>query len=319
MTLPLPTVSRAPVVLFIYNRPEHLRRTLESLMRCDGFDSSPVIVYGDGPKNSDQEEEVEKTREVARLLLGDRVEYHVREQNAGLARSVIEGVTDVVNRFGRAIVIEDDLELAPGFLNYMNRALDRYADNESVFQVSGYIYDTPELVSQSTTLFLPFISSWGWATWQRAWKFFDPDAREWLSLRSDSQTRRRFNLDNSYDFTAMLFHQMTGQGQSWAIRWYWAVFKANGLVLYPPLSLVRNVGLDGSGTHGGGRLRRISAAPLGFQKKFEIEFPETVEIHQTSFESVKNAFRWRNGRFLARLVDKLRWWKVVLMSYGLKL
>jgi len=308
--------SQAPIAIFCYRRPDHLRRTLQSLMQCEGFEGGPVFVFGDGPRSEDEISNVVETRSVAKSLLGNRAEYHFRDKNAGLARSVIEGVNDVVGRFGRVIVIEDDLELAPGFLTYMNRALDRYADNESVFQVSGYIYDTPELSSKRTALFLPFISSWGWATWQRAWNYFDADAREWLTLRSDRQARRRFNLDYSYDYTTMLFHQMTGQGQSWAIRWYWAVFKANGLVLYPPVSLVRNVGLEGSGTHGGGRLRRsIPSGPLGLQKKFEIEFPEAVGIHQPSFESVKNAFRWRNGRFLARLVDKLRWWRCLLASY----
>lgn len=305
----------APIVIFCHRRPDHLRRTLESLIRCDGFDFSPVFVYGDGPKNSEQVEAVEQTRDIARLLLGDRAEYDFREKNVGLARSVIMGVNDVVSRFGRVIVIEDDLELAPGFLTYMNRALDQYADDELVFQISGYIFNKPELTRGTTALFLPFISSWGWATWQRAWNFFDPDAREWLSLRRDSEIRRRFNLDNSYDYTTMLFRQMTRKGQSWAIRWYWVVFKANGLVLYPPVSLVRNIGLDGSGSHGSGKLRRITADPLDLKNELEIEFPETVEIHQPSFESVKNALRWRNGRLPARLVDRLRWWKALFASY----
>lgn len=308
----------APVVIFAYRRSMHLRHTLKCLAECKEFASSPVIIYVDGPRDNTESADVEATRAAAKEMLGERARYVFHEKNMGLARSVIAGVDEIVSQYGRAIVVEDDLWMSPQFLEFMNRALDRYADDESVFQVSGYMFGKPELASQTTALFLPFIGSWGWATWHRAWCSFDPDATGWLSLRSDSAARRRFNLDNSYDYTTMLFRQMTGQGQSWAIRWYWSVFKANGLVLYPPVSLVRNTGLDGSGTHGSGRLRRITTDAPSLQNELKIEFPERVEIHQPSFDSVKNALRWRNGRWLARVVDKLQWWKVVMASYRLK-
>ncbi len=291
---------------------------MECLAQCKEFANSPVIVYVDGPRNNTEQADVEATRAVAKEMLGTRARYVFHEKNMGLARSVITGVNETMALHGRAIVVEDDLWVSPKFLEFMNRALERYADDESVFQISGYMFGKPELVSPRTALFLPFIGSWGWASWQRAWRSFDTDATGWLSLRNNSEARRRFNLDDSYDYATMLFSQMTGQGQSWAIRWYWSVFKANGLVLYPPVSLVRNTGLDGSGTHGSGRLRRITADISELQNELDIEFPEKLEIHQPSFDSVKKALRWRNGRLLARVVDKLRWWKVVIASYRLK-
>ena len=134
----------APVVVFAYRRPDHLRNTLTSLMRCEGFEQSPVIVYCDGPRDIKETDSVMATRELARSMLGEHAEYHFSEVNLGLSRSVIAGVSDVVGRFGRAIVVEDDLELSPSFLTFMNQALDRYADDESVFQVSGYMFDVPE-------------------------------------------------------------------------------------------------------------------------------------------------------------------------------
>lgn len=308
----------APVVIFAYRRSLHLRQTLDRLVRCKEFADSPVIVYVDGPRNKTEQADVEATRAVAKEILGARARYVFHEKNMGLARSVITGVNETLALYGRAIVVEDDLWVSPQFLEFMNQALDRYADDDSVLQISGYLFGSPALESQTKALFLPFIGSWGWATWQRAWRSFDPEATGWLSLRTDSEARRRFNLDNSYDYATMLFSQMTGQGQSWAIRWYWSVFKADGLVLYPPVSLVRNTGLDGSGTHGSGRLRRITVDTPGLENELEIEFPERLEIHQPSFESVKKALRWRNGRWLARVVDRLRWWKVVIASYRLK-
>ena len=139
----------APIAVFIYNRPDHLRSTLGWLSQCDGFADSPVIVFGDGPKRADQVAQVEAARGVARELLGARADYRFSPVNKGLARSIIDGVNAVVAEHGRVIVVEDDLQLAPGFLVFMNAALEKYADNEQVYQVSGYAADAPELLESA--------------------------------------------------------------------------------------------------------------------------------------------------------------------------
>lgn len=295
----------APVVVFAYRRPDHLRNTLASLMRCAGFDRTPVIVYGDGPRDSGETGSVMATRELAQSMLGERAEYHFSEANLGLSRSVIGGVTEVVDRFGRAIVVEDDLELSPSFLTFMNHALDRYANDERVFQVSGYMFDVPQLKAAPSALFLPLTVSWGWATWRRAWNQFDPLASGWEALRTDRDLRRRFNLDEAYDYATMLVRQMEGLRNSWAVRWYWTVFKANGLVLFPPVSLVRNTGFDGSGTHGRGLLRRFSKARPVLPST-EIDLPESVRLDERLFAQVKKALWWQNGGWIAPVADRLR-------------
>lgn len=122
-----------PVVVFAYRRPDHLRNTLTSLMRCEGFAQSPIIVYCDGPRNDSEIGAVTATRELAKTLLGEHAEYHFSEVNLGLSRSVIAGVSEAVDRFGRVIVVEDDLELHPTFLTFMNQALVRYASDDRVF------------------------------------------------------------------------------------------------------------------------------------------------------------------------------------------
>jgi len=243
----------------------HLRMTLLSLLSCHGVDKSPIIVYCDGPQTAKDVPSVEETRYVARELLGVRAEYHYKNTNNGLAASIIAGVTDVVSRYGRAIVIEDDLELAPQFIAYMNQALNYYKKFNEVFQVSAYMFDVAELSERKEALFLPFTVSWGWATWKRAWDHFDPLSGGSDLLRTDKILRRRFNLNDSYDYSSMLEDQLAGHIDSWAIRWYWSVFKAKGVVVFPPKSLVRNRGFDGSGTHGRGLLRK-------FTQDLEIDF-----------------------------------------------
>lgn len=297
--------THAPVVIFAYRRPDHLRNTLASLIRCEGFKHSPVIVYCDGPRDSDDRDLVMATRELARTMLGDQAEYHFSEVNLGLSRSVIAGVSDAVDRFGRAIVVEDDLELSPVFLTFMNRALDRYTLDETVFQVSGYMFDVPELRASPEALFLPFTTSWGWATWKRAWDQFDPLASGWEALRTDRHLRWRFGLDGSYDYATMLIRQMAGQRDSWAVRWYWTVFKANGLVLFPPVSLVSNTGFDGSGTHGRGLLRGFSAINTALPSA-GIDLPESVVMDAEAYTHVKKAVWRQNGGWIAHLVSRMR-------------
>lgn len=302
--LPMVKLAYAPIVVFCYRRPDHLRRTLESLMLCDGFESSPVIVFGDGPKNPEQLDAVEQTRKTARTLLGERAEYHFRTQNAGLAPSVIAGVSDVVNRFGRAIVIEDDLELAPGFLTYMNRALERFADDDRVWQVSGYMFDVPEFRLRSEALFLPMTVSWGWATWKRAWDRFDPLATGWEQINNDPSLRRRFNLEGAYDYATMLNRQMSGQLDSWAVRWYWTVFKAGGMVLFPPSTLAHNHGLDGSGSHGRGLFRNFSASTKHFSLEIPL-IPEDITYLDANYRSVSCSINKLNGSRWRRVLDTI--------------
>lgn len=294
----------APITVFCYRRPDHLRNTLESLIRCEGFAQSPVIVYCDGPRNEGEVAAVEETRAVAKALLGDHAEYHFREKNAGLARSIIEGVEDVVGRFGRVIVIEDDLELAPGFLTYMNLALERFADNDMVWQVSGYMFDVPEFRSRSQALFLPMTVSWGWATWKRAWGRFDQSASGWERLEKVPSLRSRFNLDGAYDYSTMLKRQISGQLDSWAIRWYWTVFREGGLVLFPPSTLVHNHGLDGSGSHGRGFLRKFSGSHRYFSDEIP-SVPEDVFCRQADYWSVVRTVDKLNGGRWRKILDIL--------------
>ena len=301
--------SFAPVVIFAYRRPEHLRAMLSSLALCNGFLQSPVIVYFDGPRDKEDIQAVNATRELAISMLGARAEYYFSEKNLGLSQSIINGVGETLNRFGRVIVLEDDLELAPSFLTFMNRALDRYENDLNVFQVSGYIHAVPRLQDISTALFLPFTTSWGWATWKRAWDSFDLEAKGWESLTVNDELRRRFNLGGAYDYATMLFRQMSGLRDSWAIRWYWTVFRSNGLVIYPPISLVKNIGFDGSGTHGSGMLRKFSAEKKmksNFECNGDIDFPANISINPQLYHDVKLALWKKNGGWITYGLDYLK-------------
>lgn len=254
----------APIALFVYNRPAHTRRTVEALLKNPLVADSDLFIYSDAPKSREAGNSVREVRDYIKTITGFRsINIVERDRNWGLANSIIDGVTLVVNKHGHIIVLEDDLVVSQHFLEYMNTALSRYENEQSVMQVSGYMFPIRAEI-RDDAVFLPFITSWGWATWARAWKYFDPDSRGAEQLRTDPRLRRRFNLGGSYDYFAMLESQLAGRIDSWAVRWYLSVFMRDGIALFPMKSLVANLGFDGSGVHCGTE-QTIDSLPCGFR------------------------------------------------------
>jgi hypothetical protein len=295
----------APIAVFIYNRPDRLREMLTGLMQCEGFNESPVIVFADGPKRPDQTEQVQAARAVAKEMLGDRAIYHFSDVNRGLARSLISGVTEITADYGRVIVVEDDLMLAPGFLSFVNAALDRYADVETVYQISGHAFEVSEFAERRRAMLLPMATTWGWGTWARAWQQFDEAATGCEQLETDPSLRRSFNLNGVYDYTTMIKRQKLGRGNSWGVLWHWSVFRNNGLTLFPPRTLVYNIGMDAAGTNGSGMFRRFDKSNDPRGKTFPggpFELPDPV-MDKDAYATVCRTIWYLNGGRVGQFVD----------------
>ncbi|WP_271599804.1 hypothetical protein [Bradyrhizobium sp. CCBAU 45384] len=239
----------APIALFVFRRPDKTRATLESLARCRGIENTDLYIFCDGPRGISDEQAVADVRAIVEAFEHPRKTLVIATENQGLAHSIIAGVTRLCEQYGRVIVVEDDLIVSSAFLDYMNAGLDTFADDPRVMQISGFAFARSNASPSSAARFLPVTTSWGWATWSRSWHDFDPEARGTDALRSNYALRSRFDLGGLFSYYDMLQRQQAGRIDSWAIRWYWSVFRRDGLVLYPPVSLVRNDGLDSSGTH----------------------------------------------------------------------
>lgn len=240
----------APILLFAYNRPRHLQHTVEALAHNPLAQESELFVFSDGARTEDDREDVELVRSYIHTIEGFKTVHRIeRDRNYGLAANIIDGVTDIVNRYGRVIVLEDDLVTAPGFLQFMNDALDTYADEPRVGHIQAYDFtQSPRLPE---TFLIKFTGSWGWATWQRAWQHFNPDGQYLLNELHRRHLTRRFDFNGKYGFTRMLRRQVEGKNNSWAIRWNASLFLQDILSLNVGRSLVQNEGFDGSGTHCG--------------------------------------------------------------------
>lgn len=240
----------APVTLFVYNRPDHTRRTIESLKANILALESDLIVYSDAPRSAAQSENVREVRKYLQTVAGFKsITIIQRETNLGLSRSIIDGVTAVVEKYGRIIVLEDDMLTSPYFLTYMNEALEKYADDDRVVSIHGYVYPVKQPLPEA--FFLLGADCWGWATWSRGWACFNSDGQSLLDRLKRNKQIKTFDYNGTYPFSDMLEEQIKGNNDSWAIRWYASAFLAGKLTLYPGRSLVHNIGNDNSGTHCG--------------------------------------------------------------------
>lgn len=238
----------APIVLFAYNRPEHTRKTIESLRLNDFAGDSDLFIYSDAAKNEPAGAAVQEVRDYLKTISGFKsVTVVERSDNWGLARSIIDGTTTLCSQFGRVIVLEDDLVTSPHFLRFMNEALILYANDERVISIHGYV--SPVSSPLPETFFLRGADCWGWATWQRGWSEFESDSAPLLAELIRRKLTGKFDYDGAYPHTNMLRMQMSGRVDSWAIRWHASAFLKEKLTLYPGKSLVANIGNDSSGTH----------------------------------------------------------------------
>ena len=279
---------KTPIALFLYNRPAHARLVLESLSQCRRLDECSLRIYCDGPKRGEDAESVAAARHVAReWAVRLNAEVIERDENFGLARSVVDGVSELCDSRGRVIVVEDDFLLSTSFLDYMLSALDRYENESNVYQICGYMFPVRH-TAEPDAFFLPLTTTWGWATWARAWKVFDWNAPQAKELLRDPDVRRRFNLNNAYPYAEMLERRLRNENDSWGILFWWAVFKAGGLVLHPRKSLVWNGGFDESGTHCGDQAwSSQSLAELKDNSwSHGFRFPDRVAVDQLAFNKV---------------------------------
>lgn len=301
-------INYAPIVLFIYKRPEHLKKTLQSLSNCHGYQNHKFLVFGDGPKNSTEDLLVKQTRSLAFDYLGDKAEYYFSDLNKGLANSVIDGINKTFQKFDRAIIIEDDLVFHPNFLNFMNSTLDIYVHNDDVSMISGYMYKVESLKNYKNQIFLPLISTWGWGTWSRAWNHFDSYAIGYENLTKDKRLRKNFDCNGSYPFSRMLELQMQNKIDSWGIRWYWTNFKRNKLTCFPPNTLVLNNGFDSTATHGRGFLTNFSKNKFLDDKfyKFIINNDIPISVDESLYLDFCNSMFDLNGGLKGKFRDFIK-------------
>lgn len=297
----------APIALFVYNRPEHSRKCLEALEKNSLSKESILHIFSDGPKYNATEKELRAISEVRKLITEKQwcrqTVVHTSESNRGLAASLISGITELMTTSEAVIVLEDDIVTSPDFLQFCNEGLEKYEQDERVWQISGYMFPLRSKVPE--TFFLPTVACWGWATWKRAWERYEPNPEILMKSIQAGKLEDRFNLNGSYPYLPMLQDRINGRNQSWAICWYATVFLHEGLSLYPGVTRSVNIGMDESGTHwkGGGIQEHLPATAA----VTHFHFPPSVQPNLNIQQKLESSLRIKyHPGWMYRILRKFR-------------
>ena len=265
----------APIILFVYARPDHAEKSLNALAKNDLAKDSDLIIFCDGPK---KESAVEKNKQVVELITKEKglgrfrsVTLNISEKNKGLAKSIITGVSEIMTQYGRCIIIEDDVITNPYFLTYMNNALDKFEKDETIWSIAGFTYPLKALKKYSHDIYLSYRScSQAWGCWRDRWESIDWEVKDFDELKKSWKKRRQFNRGGN-DLYRMLRHQMRGERDSWAVRFCYAQSKQDKYAIYPKETLTLNIGEDGSGTHCQNTGKQVDYSRLDGQRNIVLE------------------------------------------------
>lgn len=306
----------APIIVFCYNRPWHIEQTLDALSSNELADQSILYIYCDGPKvdaSEEQRQKITEVRQVVRKRQWCKDVYIVEsEKNKGLANSVISGVTEVINRYNRVIVLEDDLITSPYFLTYMNHSLDFYENYESVFSIGGYNFPQTKMPIPDDYPYDNYVClrscSWGWSTWRNRWNKVNWTMEKFNISKTNSSMMHALNRLGD-DFIPMMQMQQDGLIDSWSVRFGFEHFLHHSVAMIPCVSYVRNIGIDGSGTHCGNNAESYNI-DLSLSKSTPIlldvlyEDSRIINAFYTCYSSIKRPLWQKMINFIARKFGK---------------
>lgn len=294
----------APILLFTYNRPVHTQKTIEALQKNEFANESELFIFSDGWKSEEDKAKVHRVRNYLHTIKGfKKIHIEAHKQNYGLARNIIESVTKIINKYGKVIVLEDDLITSRSFLSFMNEALNRFKHDEKIGHVHAFCYSQ---INVPETFFIKWTGSWGWGTWKNAWDCFNPNGSALLHQLETKKLTRTFDFNGSYPYTRMLRRQITGENNSWAIRWNASLFLADKLSLNAGKSLVENIGFDGSGVHCGSQniyKANLTDIHLHIPEKIAIKENENARKEFEKFYRKTNSFQAKAIRRIKGLFD----------------
>lgn len=264
----------APVVIFGYNRVDKLRKCIEALKECDGIGHTEIFLYIDGPKDRIDENAVNKVKEYTCKLkdqswfLNLKIKY--QDRNRGLAESVMTGITEIINQYGKVIVLEDDIIVTSDFLLFMNGALDAFQNDGKVWSISTNTLSNHKIKACHEDILWTYRGEcWGWASWADRWNKVDWEVSDYNEFINNKKCQRVFN-HGGRDMTQLLQMQHDGKINSWAIRWCYQQYKENMITVFSKYPKSYNIGLDGSGTNCGGE--ETSLPEIKLEKKWIFKY-----------------------------------------------
>ncbi|OOM77954.1 hypothetical protein CLPUN_21270 [Clostridium puniceum] len=292
----------APIILFCYNRPEHTKKTIEALKNNELAKDSIIYIFLDGPKKEHDKENIRQVERIIENISGFK-EYRIfkSKKNKGLANSIISGVSQIINKHEKVIVLEDDIVTSFQFLTFMNEALEYYEYDDKIYSVGGYNIPIkiPKTYNESVYLSIRAMC-WGWGTWKNRWEKVDWEVKDYSIFKNNRRMIDNFNQGGD-DLSSMLRQQVDGKLDSWYIRWTYNQYKLQQYSILPTISLVNNIGFDNSGVHCG----KTNRYDISLNEKFEWKLNHNLEINEDLINNMRIFFSPIYGEKLIEQKEKM--------------
>ena len=282
-------------------------------MLNDYADRSTLYIYCDGPKEGALKEELSKINQIRTLVRKKKWcnEVHIIEHktNQGLANNILTGVTAIIKKYGKIIVLEDDIITSKFFLKYMNYSLNYYQNDKKVFHINGYNNQSNLQFILDDYYFLRFMFCWGWGTWEDRWNKIDKDYNTcYKKLVNSKELLYKFNYGNIMKFQEQLTDNINIKENTWAILWNCSIFFNDGYCLTSKSSYVTNIGMDGTGANckktdiydGNlskniklfkGNIKILEKYKSRLHLKLFFEFGNKFKLHRFLIRSLKKVFK----------------------------
>lgn len=302
----------APIILFVYNRPWHTQQTIQALLRCEFASESDLYIFADGPKDNATEDvicQITEVRQYIKTIKGfNNIFITESPINKGLANSVIQGVSEVINKQGRVIVLEDDIIVHRYFLRFMNEALEKYKNSNHIYMIGAYSYNVKIPIYYIKNVYLtPRYCSWGWATWQNRWEKADWNINNYSLINNTEHNIKDIDLFNrgSNNLFRLLKQQQNKEIDSWAIRWQYCLYSQNGYTLQPVFSLSYNIGFDGTGVHCPSSFNHSTIhSQRNPPRTYRIRFPSNIKPNN---RIIKNYKKTQDGDHIPTIKERLKY------------
>jgi len=303
----------APIVIFTYSRLDSLKKTIKYLKLNRLSKYSDLYIFSDHYRSRIDKESVLEVRKFLKHINGfKKIKIIFRKRNFGLSKNIVSGVSLIVKKYGKIIVLEDDILVSSNFLNYMNFALNKYQSNKKVWHINSWNYQLGKDNNFTNTFFTRLMNCWGWGTWSDRWKYFSKDTNAILR-KFNTKDIYGFNMDNSFNYWSQILRNKKGIINTWAIFWYASIYKKKSLCLSPTESLSNNIGFDNFSESQPNELNSFYMINKDFflKKKKFFTFPNEVEENTFFFKKIISILKStkKNNFFVRFLLKLLRYLK----------
>ena len=296
-------IATVPIILFVYNRPVHTKQAIEALLANPLAKDSNLYIYSDAPKNQETQTKVDEVRDYIHSIQGFKsITIIEREKNFGLADNIIDGVTTIINQYGKIIVLEDDIVVSPVFLEYMNNTLDYYENELKVWSISAWNYPLDPNPIKEDTFFWRIPHCWGWATWKNRWQHYTRDI-EWVKTNFSRHDIYEISLHNTSSYWKHFLLNQQGKIKTWAIFWYLHAYKHNALTLMPRISYIKQVGFDDSGSNC--KTNDPLASEL-ISDHLPCSYPKSIEESPIALQAIMDFHKKHKTPLLIKIYQKIK-------------